>query len=386
MAYFKQLPAKNKQGYKWKCTIEGPPDPATGKRRQITRRADGKKEAYNKALSAYKEIEENNGQVTTEVTFNQYLNEWIETYKKGKVKPSTFESHKRTIKKHLLPIFGNMKIKKLDLHQYQKYINYLLETRKETTVKHINATMSNAMSKAVLLGLIIKNPCTGVVIKKIETEKDDKIHYWTKPEINQFLKKCIEDKMIYYYFFLTLIRTGIRKGEAMALQEEDIDFENNLIHINKTLLYHLSNDEDAFGPPKTDKSYRKIKIDDFLANELKKRILENKKNKLLFGDKYSKLNFVFCKPNGKRLRSRTLQTALERIMKKCEVSKICIHDMRHTHAVMLLESGVTLKEIQDRLGHKDIMTTGNIYSHVTEKMENEAVSKFAEYMADSNIF
>jgi site-specific recombinase XerD len=81
------------------------------------------------------------------------------------------------------------------------------------------------------------------------------------------------------------------------------------------------------------------------------------------------LNFVFCKEDGMRLRERTMQTAFERLKKTSKVPNIKIHDLRHTHAVMLLEAEVSLKEIQERLGHKDIMTTGNIYSHVTKSME-----------------
>lgn len=385
LAYYKQVPAKNKQGYKWKCTEDGPPDPMTGKRRQITRRADGKKEAKAKVDAALHEMKLNENQpLNKDIRFKDFLPDWVDTYKKGKVKPSTYAAHKRNIKTHLIPTFGQMKIKDLSRHQYQKYINKLLEDRKSTTVKHINATMSNALRTAVDLNMIIKNPSTGVIIKKVDEPENEKIHYWGKREIKVFLEVCKEDNMMYYFYFLTLIRTGMRKGEAMAIQWEDINFEKGEISINKTLLYHVSKEEAAFGPPKTPSSFRTIKIDKFLCEELKKLNLLQKKNKLLLGDKYSTLHFVFCKSNGFRLRERTLQTAFERLKRKSEVTNIVIHDLRHTHAVMLLEAGVSMKEIQERLGHKDIMTTGNIYSHVTESMEMKSIEKFSEYMTDSN--
>jgi len=385
MAYLKKVPAKNKQGYKWKCTKEGPRDPITGERRQVTRRADTKKEAEEKVDAAIREMERNGNQpINGVIRFQDYLPEWVETYKKGKVKEATYESHKRNIKTHLLPVFGKMRIKDLTKHQYQQYINKLLDGRKTTTVKHINATMSNAMSKAVDLNLIIKNPCSGVLIKKVDEVQSDKIKYWEKEEIGLFLQACKSDNMMYYYFFLALIRTGLRKGEAMALQWEDIDLEKGELTVNKTLVYHLDTKEDAFGPPKTSTSYRTIKIDSFLISELKKLQLEQKKNKLLYGGQYSPFHFVFCKSNGFRLRDRTIQTAFDRIKRKSKVSNIVIHDLRHTHVVMLLEAGVSLKEIQERLGHKDIMTTGNTYSHVTEAMEIKSIEKFSEYMADLN--
>ena len=384
MAYFKQVPAKNKQGYKWKCTEDGPRDPITGERRQVTRRADTKKEAKAKVDAAISEMKQNDNQpLTKNLRFKDYLPDWLETYKKGKVKPSTYEAHKRNIKTYLNPTFGQMKVTDLTRHQYQKFINELLEDRKTTTVKHINATMSNALKMAVDQNMIIKNPCTGIIIKKVEEVTSKKIHFWNKNEIKDFLQTCKTDNMMYYYLFLMLIRTGLRKGEAMALQWEDIDIEKCEININKTLIYHLSKEEAAFGPPKTPNSYRRIKIDQFLIDELKNLQHIQKKNKLQYGDKYSKLNFVFCKSNGNRMRERTIQTAFERIKRKSGVTNIVIHDLRHTHAVMLLEAGVSMKEIQERLGHKDIMTTGNIYSHVTDAMELKSIDKFSEYMADS---
>ncbi|WP_154318747.1 tyrosine-type recombinase/integrase [Metabacillus idriensis] len=387
MAYFQKVPAKNKQGYKWKCTEDAPRDPVTGERRQITRRGDTKKEASEKVQLALKELEQNNYlSLDNKVTFKDFLPDWLDTYKKGKVKPSTYESHKRNISTHLLANFGHLKVRDLTVHRYQKYINTLLETRKTATVQHINATMSNALKKAAELGIITKNPCVGVIIKKRNEIVEEKIQYWVKEDIKLFLKCCKQDKETYFFLFLTLIRTGLRKGEAMALQWEDIDLDKAELNVNKTLLYHLSSEEDAFGPPKTNSSYRTIKLDPYLIQELRKlKHLQNKR-KLLYGDRYSKLNFVFCKEDGKRLRDRTIQTAFERLKRVSRLPNIKIHDLRHTHAVMLLEAEVSLKEIQERLGHKDIMTTGNIYSHVTKSMEAKSINKFSEYMADSNTF
>jgi integrase len=112
------------------------------------------------------------------------------------------------------------------------------------------------------------------------------------------------------------VLVGLRKGEAMALQEEDINFELGIIDVNKTLLYHVENEkEDAFGPHKTKNSYRKVAIDRFLIQELKQYQLLKKKYKFMLGKEYSKFNFVFCKNNGDRLRARTIQTALDRLKK-----------------------------------------------------------------------
>lgn len=110
-------------------------------------------------------------------------------------------------------------------------------------------------------------------------------------------------------------------------------------------------------PPKTKNSYRKVTIDRFLIQELKQYQLLKKKYKFMLGREYSKFNFAFCKKNGDRLRARTIQTAFDCIKLRAGVPNIKIHDLHHTHAVMCLEAGMTLKEIQELLWHKDIMTT-----------------------------
>lgn len=383
MAYFQKVDAKNKQGYKWKCTKEARRHPETGERRQVTRRADTKKEAEAKVDAAIKEIEHLDFNPNNKkLLLKDYLYDWVDTYKKGKVKPSTYEAHKRNISTYLIPRFGNIKVVDLSKHMYQKFINNLLENRKTTSVKHINATMSNALKTAVDLGIILKNPTQNIIIKKINDDSVHRIQYWNKEEIRKFLDACKKDNLMYYYYFSFLLRTGVRKGEAMALQWGDLSFDLQEVDINKTLVYHLDKSETAFGPPKTSSSVRKVKIDKSLTSDLQKNLVNQKKFRLQFGNQYSQDNFVFCKPNGKRLRERTIQTAFERIKKKSQVTDIKIHDLRHTHAVMLLEAGVSLKEIQVRLGHKDIMMTGNIYSHVTEKMEVQSIDKFSKYMAD----
>ncbi|MGZ0086917.1 tyrosine-type recombinase/integrase [Caldibacillus thermoamylovorans] len=120
-----------------------------------------------------------------------------------------------------------------------------------------------------------------------------------------------------------------------------------------------------------------------LAADLKKLRLEQMKNKMRFGSEYSKLNFVFCKPDGSRLRERTLHTAFERIKKKANVPDIRIHDLRHTFVVLSLEAGIPLEQIQHDLGHESISITADTYTHLTKKLRKESRKKFSEYMSNS---
>ncbi|GAB6254495.1 tyrosine-type recombinase/integrase [Peribacillus sp. N1] len=387
MAYFQKVPAKNKQGYKWKCTEEGPLNPATGKRTQITRRADTKKEASFKVEEALKEIRIYNGQAyNKDILFNDYLPDWLATYKKNAVKENTYKLHERNVQKKILPLIGHMKIKDLTPTHYQKIINKLADQEKsKRTVEIIHTTLSNAINKAVSLEMLSKNPCSGVTIpnKAINQIKEDEdLEYLSKDEVFRFLDAALKENWNYFILFKTLIDTGLRKGEALALQILDLDFTENKIKVYKTLNYDALDIDKMFGPPKTETSYRKILIDESLAALLTRHVFKQKEIRLKLADRYHReTTLVFERGNGLPYSKSTLHRAFNRICRKAGITKhITIHGLRHTHAVLLLESGASLKDVQERLGHKSIQTTADVYAHVSKKLEEKSVDGYSNYM------
>ncbi|MFD4815109.1 tyrosine-type recombinase/integrase [Peribacillus butanolivorans] len=136
-----------------------------------------------------------------------------------------------------------------------------------------------------------------------------------------------------------------------------------------------------FGPPKTETSYRKIFIDESLAALLSRHVIKQKEKKLKLADRYHReTNLVFERGNGPYSKS-TLHRAFIRICRKAGITKnITIHGLRHTHAVLLLESGASLKDVQERLGHKSIQTTADIYAHVSKELEEKSVVGYSKYM------
>ncbi|MFJ8247119.1 site-specific integrase [Peribacillus asahii] len=188
--------------------------------------------------------------------------------------------------------------------------------------------------------------------------------------------------MAYFLLFKTLIDTGMRKGEALALQWKDIDFSNKKIKIYKTIVYDKKAATELFGPPKTDSSYRSILVDDTLLNILKKQEINQKERKLKLGEAFDReTKLIFDRGDGLPFAKSTLQKAFRRICKKAGISKhITIHGLRHTHAVLLLESGSSLKEVQERLGHKTIQTTADTYAHVSEVLEARGIDNYSKYM------
>ncbi|SDH22667.1 Phage integrase family protein [Aneurinibacillus thermoaerophilus] len=185
-----------------------------------------------------------------------------------------------------------------------------------------------------------------------------------------------------YVIFSTLAYSGMRLGELLALQWKDIDFKEHTISITKTL-HNPRNNESQYKllPPKTSGSIRTIKMDPNVMALLKKHKAEQNEIKLRTRDKYHDNDFVFAQPNGYPEVMKKGELRMERLLKIAKIDKhVTPHSLRHTHTSLLIEAGVGIKEIQQRLGHTDIETTMNIYAHMTKNLEEKASQKFSELM------
>lgn len=371
MASIRKYKNKGDKKYSYEYRIKFT-DQATGKVKEKSKRGfSSSKEAELAALEVEKKLFLGDLDVVknSEITVRDWIVQYFELYG-GQLRKTTLKSRTSRIDAHIIPEIGNIKIQKLTRMQYQKFINRKLETLSEGTVKGIHGTVMLLINKAVEHNIIDRNRLKGIVISKTE---DEKIKFLTREQVDQFLKAAKTFKYDQYVAFFTLLRTGLRKGELLALTWSDVDFENKLITVNKNR-NHLG----TF-PPKTKKSNRVISIDNKLAKELKKLSTWQKKNKLK-SKTYRENNYVIVNENGFEYDEWKLNKILTEICEKTKLKKIGPHALRHTHAVMLLESGVDIKTVSDRLGHTKINMTADVYLHVSRKQENEAVAKLERYL------
>ncbi|MCA1215218.1 site-specific integrase [Bacillus amyloliquefaciens] len=371
-----------KRGSTWQYRIKHK-DPLTHEQIEISKggfktKKEAQLAARQEELRLNSDLEINGG----DILLKHYLKDWLAEYKQGTVRKNTYILHERNVNTKILPYFKDIKLKDIKPLRYQKFINHLAEQGySKRTIEIIHGTMFNALSTAVKpLKKLEENPCEGVTIPKIPKKKE-KLAYINSDDISFFLKIARQDNYLYYIFFKTLLETGMRKGEAAALQRKDIDLKNNYIHINKSLDFQVKEGEERFGETKTYESERSIKISNSLARELTAHMKYLNDNRIVFNEVYEhELDLVFCREDGKPLPKSTLFNALNRILKKAGLNKMPIHGLRHTHAVLLLESGATMKFVQERLGHKNITITSDVYSHISEKLENSSVDGYEEYM------
>ncbi|WP_096199478.1 site-specific integrase [Bacillus sp. FJAT-45350] len=378
MASFKKHKDK-----KWEYRIRFK-DPITKKYREKSQRGFATKPEAEIAAAEMKKKLLEGYEITEDVSLKHFLKEWLFEYKKPVIRKNTFQIHQRNIDNHILPHFKEIALKRIGPVMYQKFLNQLAEQGySKRTIELINGTMNGALRKALSLGKIERNPCEGAIIPTNKSRKDEGLQYLISEDVGTFLKEAYQYDYIYWLFFKVLIETGMRKGEAAALQWTDIDLKEGTININKTLDFQATEYEQLFGDTKTYHSMRTITIGRSLINDLSFHIKFQNQNKLALNAIYHHdLNLVLCRNDGNFMPKSTLFNAFERILKRANLPRLPIHSLRHTHAVILLEAGADMKYVQERLGHGSIQITSDVYAHISKKIEKDTMHKYESYMDD----
>lgn len=341
-------------------------NPITGK--QIQKYRSGfqtKKEAreeYSKlVLTSTAELTEKK----KTISFQQFIEETYLPWYKTQVKESTYLNRRSTIQKHF-SYFYKMATDEIEPINVQ---NWQLELAKEFSpnyIRIVQGMLSIAFDRAIVLGIAKKNPSR--MVGNIKSKKT-KVDFWTLEEFQKVISLLYKGDYYEHYLFISfwlLFMTGMRIGEAAALQWSDIDFETGLLNINKTL-YYKSMDEYKFVDPKTQASVRTIYIDADTIRELKAwRAVQQK---VLKG-----CGFILSY-SGIPTSKHTLPRALEKLAGLAGVHRIKIHALRHSHASLLISMGENPLLIKERLGHEKIQTTLGTYGHLYPNTNLEVANK-----------
>lgn len=370
-----------KRGKTWSYSFDlGKVD---GKRKRKEKGGFKTKTEAQKALRIALNNYETNGIIVKEsnITLSDYLDFWYENQICISCKYNTLAYYKSVINKHLKPELGSYKLRSLTptiLQQFfnNKYINGF----SNSSITNFHSILNGALKKAVYPYQYIKdNPLNYIEIKRKKKSNLDKIKVISIDDFNTILSRFPFGSNCHLLLQIAF-NTGLRGGEICALTWNDIDFNNKTLTVNKTL---ITKPKGIFeiGTPKTQSSYRTISIGNTLINLLKKQKLFQKENKLKYGEYYFESNQVCTKENGEMITPSTIKY-LSRIINYELQIDFNFHMLRHTHATLLLENGANIKSIQERLGHANISTTLNTYSHVTKNMENKTVDILEKIIAD----
>ena len=371
------------QNGKWTCTADASPDPKTGKRRQVTRRAKTKKEAQQAVRQAVRDIDT---EQSHDLTVRDLYNDWMAVYSET-VKPSTVGT-KKTMMKSFIEAFGSFKIKKITSRDIQNFL--LAERDLGLTKRYLNnkkVAYSAMFRHAVEHKYLDENPLDLVVTPREDmkvTKKVRKKKQFLEPEeIQRLIQVAKQDKRTHIYRAIVIIfSTGLRISELLALQWTDIDFDEKLIHVRRTLTlkYKKGAAVYALTTPKTERANRFISFNEQTEAILRRMKIEHNEltlqNLLSLPDpEWNDLVFIDL-ANKTPYNILVLTKQINRLYKEANIENASgFHILRHTHVTMLVEAGVEIPAIVQRIGHSNSSVTLDVYSHVTNRMKDQVIEK-----------
>ena len=288
--------------------------------------------------------------------FCEYYKQWIEIYKRGAIREATMAKYLMT-QRWVEKLVPELRVSELTRTVYQQLLNDYARQHERQTKLDFHHQLKGAILDAVDEGMIERDPTRKAIIKG-KTPKAKKIKYLNQFELHTLIADLdIKEEPNWDWFILLVAKTGMRFSEALAITPADFDFGRQTLSISKTWDYK---GEGGFLPTKNKSSVRKIQIDWQIVvklSELTKTLPQNQP--------------VFVGES--KVYNSTVNDVLTRHCRRCGISEISIHGLRHTHASLLLFAGVSIASVARRLGHASMTTTQKTYLHIIQELENKDV-------------
>ena len=351
-----------------------------GKRKQKSKGGFKTKKEAEKALSELiVKIEKGDYFVSEDMLYKDYLDRWLLDYCVNNLAPKTIKTYKQLINSYIVPRLGNIKLDKLKPLDLQSLYNHIQNDLKlsGTTALRCHEVINSSLKHAIQWQMLNRN-----VASAVQRPKKNKIemNVLTAEQTTMLLQRV--SRLTLYLPILLAVTTGMRRGEILGLTWKNVNLDEGVIYIEKQLQKLYERYE--FVPPKTARSRRKIVLLNYTIPILKS--VKNRQERLLASleSEYKQWDLVCCKDNGEPYNpdyiSRNFLRQMTKISTELNIPKIRFHDLRHTHATLLLLSGVNPKIVSERLGHSSISTTLDTYSHVLPCMQEEAAAKLNNLM------
>lgn len=362
---------KTKQGVRYRYTVDVNQD---GVRKQ--KKKSGflrKKDAEEDLRKLLIEVDKGAYIEPSKETFASYIDYWFKAHYIKRIKASTQSSRNYLLEKHLIREnpFAEKQLSKVTVEDIDSLYNLKLDEGYSTSyIRKMHHILTLAFTQAVRWKKVMHNPAVSADPPSVRTKE---VAIWSKEEIHLFLETCRKERL--YIAFLLAIYTGMRRGEILGLKWNDIDFRSNSLQVNRTLSY-VQGEGYLFTTPKTTRSKRKIPLSNLVIAELKEHRRNQEVQKKVTGEMYQDQDLVVCTGNGSAQDPRNLLRVTNRIIKQAGVRAIRFHDLRHTHASILLSEGVDLVKVSARMGHTSPKTTLEIYAHLVPNNDYDVADVF----------
>ena len=364
----------------WEARYTVGRDPGTGKQIQKTITGQSQKEVAQKLKAAVAAIDEGTFVVPNKMKLGDWLDTWVREYLGG-VKPKTVVSYEGLIRNHIKPALGALRLDELHPHTVQSFYNSLSEPNVDRhalsakTIKNVHGVLHKAIDQALKNGYIKSNPTDACILPQVEKSE---IKPLDSNEIRIFIQSIRGHK--FENVFLFMLFTGVRRGEAIGLTWDCVDFERGTVTIKQQLQsVNGASGEYALVPTKSSK-WRVIApasaIMDMLRQQMKTQEMQKS-----FSKTWDPGNYVFADDNGKHLSPHTVYHNYKRLLDKSGISDHRLHDLRHSYAVAAIRSGDDIKTVQGNLGHATASFTLDVYGHVTDQMRRESADRMDQFIS-----
>lgn len=369
------MAAPRRRGATWEITIERGYHPVTGKRDRDSRTFRGtKKEALAEERRLLRERDLGTYVEPNGLTVQDHLERWLHGAR-GNLALKTLERYEDIIAKHLVPGLGPIPLDKLRPAHIQDYYTKARESGRldgrgglsAKTVLHYHRLLHLALEEAVNWQLIARNPCDAVKPPRAEYHE---MHVLTQEQISRLLTEATSAGL--QVPLLVSVTTGVRRGELLGLRWQDVDLEAQTLTVRQSLVESRSG-ELTFKQPKTPKSRRRISLPPSVTRALREHRRSQAEVRLALGNTYQDFDLVVTRPDGRPCSPDAFSKAFHRLSHRLDLG-VRLHDLRHTHATMLLQQNIHPKVVSERLGHATVGLTLDTYSHVLEGMDREAAN------------
>lgn len=328
---------------------------------------------------------------SNKTTLWEWLDRWLQDYAKPNLRVKSFDKYEGCLRCYVKPSLGNILMSKIKSPDIQRLLNRLLAEGGElgngistSTVKATRRYLSMALDQAVKVGLLTKNVVKDTIPPKLVKKE---IQVLTKEQTIALLLSAKQKEQPPFIAVLLALSTGMRLGEVFGLKWECLDLNKGIVFVRRALITsHKITGGEWFQEPKTAKSRRQIPLPAGVMQELRQYKMWQEEHMRQLGDKYENNDLVVANTFGRPVNTSNFTT---RYFKKMLVDagidrSVKFHDLRHTHATLLLLEGIHPKVVQERLGHSTVTMTLDTYSHILPDMQDAAVKALEGLFCESN--
>lgn len=324
------------------------------------------------------------GQVTANIKFQDFAEQWFEEYAKLNLRNTSYERMKQ-LTVRVYPAIGHLRLDKITSRHIQQFINDLALNGKslkngrplsrKTAVHHLSF-ISDVFSYAVKMEMLTDNPCKRVTVQKGEKKEKD---IYTLEEVAQLFQLLETAPLKYRTFFTLAIYSGFRRGEMLGLEWKEVDWEHNVISVRRTSNYTASKGIYT-DTTKTKKSQRSLKFPQSVMDLLREYKAEQDEERIKLGTKWQDYDRLFVKWDGRPMNNNTPYFWLKEFCEENNFRFCDIHSLRHFYASALINEGVDAATVSGALGHSTITTTTSIYCHVFNQAQARAGDAIASVL------